>query len=64
MPPAFKDSTLGEPDNRIHTASPGPERANFRSATPMGFAQAMYSNAPNIKLSILAETRWPEGRQR
>jgi hypothetical protein len=32
----------GEPDNRIHFASPGPERANFRSATPMGFARAVF----------------------
>lgn len=31
-----------EPDNRIHFASPGPERADFRSATPRGFAQAVF----------------------
>lgn len=30
------------PDNRIHQAAPGPERANFRSATPEGFARAIY----------------------
>jgi hypothetical protein len=35
------------PDDRIHKAAPGPERANFRSATPRGFAQAMYeANKP------------------
>jgi hypothetical protein len=52
MPPAFKDRALGKPDNRIHAAPPGPERANFRSATPMGFAQAVYlANAPHLKLS-------------
>ena len=42
MPQPAKDSTLGAPDNRIHFASPGPERANFRSATPMGFARAVF----------------------
>lgn len=42
MPEPAKDETLGEPDNRIHFASPGPERANFRSATPMGFARAVF----------------------
>jgi hypothetical protein len=42
MPEPFKDETLGAPDNRIHFASPGPERANFRSATPMGFARAVF----------------------
>lgn len=42
MPPPFRDETLGEPDDRIHKAAPGPERANFRSATPMGFARANF----------------------
>lgn len=42
MPQPSKDPTLGAPDNRIHFASPGPERANFRSATPMGFARAVF----------------------
>ena len=42
MPKPAKDETLGPPDNRIHFASPGPERANFRSATPMGFARAVF----------------------
>lgn len=31
-----------EPDDRIHKAPPGPHRANFRSATPMGFAKAVF----------------------
>jgi hypothetical protein len=43
MPDPHIDTTLGEPDNRIHFASPGPERANFRSATPMGFARAVFA---------------------
>lgn len=42
MPDPKRDETLGAPDNRIHFASPGPERANFRSATPMGFARAVF----------------------
>jgi hypothetical protein len=32
----------GAPDDRIHKAPPGPDRANFRSATPMGFAKAVF----------------------
>lgn len=42
MPQPAKDSSLGAPDDRIHKAPPGPERANFRSATPMGFARAVF----------------------
>ena len=42
MPAPSKDSSLGEPDDRIHKAAPSPERANFRSATPMGFARAVF----------------------
>ena len=30
------------PDDRIHKAPPTPDRANFRSATPLGFARAVY----------------------
>ncbi|MER2138203.1 MAG: hypothetical protein ABS909_10160, partial [Arthrobacter sp.] len=43
MPQPAKDPALGAPDNRIHAAPPGPERANFRSATPMGFARAVFA---------------------
>lgn len=50
MPKPFKDATLGKPDDRIHKAPPGPERANFRSATPEGFAMAVYlANAPHLQ---------------
>jgi len=42
MPMIARDYTLGAPDERIHTAAPGPERANFRSATPRGFAIATF----------------------
>ena len=31
------------PDNRIHACPPGEGRKNFRSATPMGFATAVYN---------------------
>ena len=42
MPESMVDDSLGEPDNRIHFASPGADRKNFRSMTPMGFARAVY----------------------
>lgn len=42
MPESCHDFTLGKPDDRIHKAAPGPDRANFRSATPMGFARAVF----------------------
>lgn len=36
-----------ESHDRIHKAAPGPERANFRSATPAGFARAVFeANSP------------------
>lgn len=47
MPEPARDLTLGPPDNRINWAPPGPERANFRSITPMGFARAVFAaNSP------------------
>lgn len=50
MPSDFRDKSLGDPDNRIHHCPPGPERANFRSATPRGFSIATFlSNAPHLK---------------
>lgn len=30
------------PDDRIHKCAPGPDRANIRSATPAGFARAVF----------------------
>lgn len=51
MPQPARDASLGAPDDRIHKAPPGPERANFRSATPMGFARAVFEanhHAPEI----------------
>lgn len=47
--PAPAAIDLGAPDERIHRRSPGPDRADFRSATPMGFARAVFeANAPRI----------------
>jgi len=42
MPEPFVSPEAGEPDNRIHFASPGDNRSNFRSATPMGFSIATF----------------------
>jgi hypothetical protein len=42
MPQPARDSSLGAPDDRIHKAPPGPDRENFRSATPLGFARAVF----------------------
>lgn len=50
MPSPYREPALGEPDDRIHKAPPGPDRANFRSATPEGFARAVFlANAPHLK---------------
>lgn len=43
MPKVNRDRTLGPPDDRIHKAPPSEERANFRSATPLGFARAVFA---------------------
>jgi len=50
MPAKQVEPALGEPDNRIHMAAPGPERANFRSATPMGFARAVFNTNARVTL--------------
>ena len=42
MPDEYKDNTLGKPDNRIHKMPPSKDRADMRSATPMGFAKAVF----------------------
>jgi hypothetical protein len=44
MPASFSAPDLVgvEPDDRIHKAAPSDERANFRSATPMGFSRAVF----------------------
>lgn len=43
MPAPVRDASLGAPDDRIHKAPPSAERANFRSATPRGFARAVFA---------------------
>ena len=43
MPASCQDFSLGSPDDRIHKCAPGPDRQNFRSATPMGFARAVFA---------------------
>jgi hypothetical protein len=54
MPAAQIMEGLSEPDNRIHTASPGAERANIRSVTPMGFARAVFaSNGLGLDVSTV-----------
>jgi hypothetical protein len=42
MPKPDMVPDLPEPDDRIHKAAPGPGRADFRSATPRGFAEAVF----------------------
>jgi hypothetical protein len=55
MPAHAKDETLGAPDDRIHKAPPGDDRANFRSATPRGFSRALYiANAPHLRAQRIA----------
>lgn len=42
MPQQVEAVGLGAPDDRIHKAPPGPDRHNFRSATPAGFSIACF----------------------
>lgn len=42
MPEPVQSESCGEPDDRIHKCPPGPDRHNIRSATPSGFAQAVF----------------------
>lgn len=42
MPPKATADRLPAPDDRIHRAAPGPDRHNFRSETPLGFARAVF----------------------
>jgi hypothetical protein len=54
MPAPDRDMSLGEPDDRIHKAPPGPDRMNFRSATPMGFARAVFAANGRSVLEVAA----------
>ena len=42
MPRELRDEGLGHPDDRIHKCPPSPDRQNMRSATPEGFAWAVF----------------------
>jgi hypothetical protein len=44
MPAQAHDEALGQPDDRIHKAPPSDDRADIRSATPMGFARAVFQS--------------------
>lgn len=42
MPKPQPAAHLGRPDDRIHKASPSGDRSDIRSATPLGFARAVF----------------------
>ncbi|WP_446333594.1 hypothetical protein ACRHQP_00485 [Burkholderia pseudomallei] len=42
MPAPNRAPGLEKPDNRIHAAPPSDDRGDIRSATPMGFARAVF----------------------
>ena len=48
MPSPF-EADVGKPDDRIHKAPPGEGRKNFRSATPEGFARAVFESNASAK---------------
>jgi len=50
MPAPAPDPALPPPDDRIHKAPPSEDRANFRSATPSGFARAVFRANARTKL--------------
>jgi hypothetical protein len=52
--PKPRPALAAEPDDRIHKAPPSDERADFRSATPMGFARAVFeaNTAPSTAAAI------------
>lgn len=50
MPEPCPAPHLGPPDDRIHKAPPTDDRADVRSAAPMGFSRAVFfANAPHLK---------------
>lgn len=51
MPPPNRDPSLGPPNPLyIRDLSPSPDRQNIRSATPQGFAKAVFqTNAPHLR---------------
>lgn len=56
MPNARRDPALPAPDDRIHKAQPSTDRSDIRSATPLGFARAVFeTNEPTANQQSLAE---------
>lgn len=56
MPDRFEDLLAGEPDDRIHKMPPSSERANLRSATPLGYARAVFlANCDEARLGLPLE---------
>lgn len=53
MPEECKASDLGDPDDRIHKCAPGPNRAEIRGKTPLGFSKAVFL-ANSIELNRVA----------
>jgi hypothetical protein len=53
MPEESRAEGLSAPDDRIHKCPPGPERHNIRSATPLGFARAVFE-ANALRTTALA----------
>lgn len=51
MPPSRMAPHLPPPDDRIHKAAPSPDRADFRSATPLGFAKAVFAANANARVT-------------
>lgn len=54
MPPPQPAAWLGAPDDRIHKAPPSDDRADIRSATPLGFARAVFNANARIERQAAA----------
>jgi hypothetical protein len=50
--PHIQQADLGSPDDRIHKAPPHEGRADFRSATPLGFARAVFAANSQIAEAV------------
>jgi hypothetical protein len=57
--PIYRTRPADVDTKRIHHASPGPERANFRSETPMGFARAVFHANARSTASLLTTQEAP-----
>lgn len=54
MPERFEDLLAGPPDDRIHRMPPSSDRADKRSATPMGYSRAVFeANRFERKVGLL-----------